>query len=229
MTRLLIMMSMVILAAVPVTTFALDKGEVPEVTIEGLRLVPTTTDIAYVWAVPGVSLSHYQHVYLLEPAVAFRENWRKDQNKYSPSGIIRVTVPDMDRIRDGIKDLFLDVFTKELVAGGYSLVTERAEDVLIVRPAILNLDVDAPDLKRAGTRPSMTRTAGSMTLYMELIDSESDFLLAKAMDPTNDRESHMLQFQTSAANRQAARRLMEPWAKALREVLDETRNVTGSE
>jgi hypothetical protein len=228
MTKLLIMLSLVVLATVPVTTSALDKTEVPEVTVEGLRLVPGTNDIAYVWAVPGISLSQYKHVYLLEPAVAFRQNWKRDQNRGSPSGL-RVTVNDMDRIRAGVKELFLDVFTKELEAGGYSLANERAEDVLIVRPAILNLDVNAPDIQRAGARASMATSAGSMTLYMELIDSESDFLLAKAMDPTSDRESHMLQWQTGAANRQAARLLMEPWAKALRNVLDEARNVTGQE
>lgn len=228
MTKILIILSLIFLATAPGSTTALDKADVPEVTVEGLRLVSGTKDIAYVWAFPGVSLSQYNHVYLLEPAVAFKQGWRKEQNRNSPSGL-RVTVHDMDRIRDGLKDLFLDVFTKELKAGGYSLATERAEDVLIVRPAILNLDVNAPDIQRAGARESMVTSAGSMTLYMELIDSESDFLLAKAMDPTSDRESHMLQWQTGAANRQAARLLMEPWAKALRNVLDEARNVTGQE
>lgn len=228
MTKLLVMLSLIVLAAAPVNTSALDKTEVPEVTVEGLRLVPDTSGIAYVWAAPGVSLSQYNHVYLLEPAVAFRQDWRKEQNKGNPSGL-RVTVHDMNRIRAGVKKLFLDVFTKELEAGGYSLANERAEDVLIVRPAILNLNVNGPDLQRAGTRDSMVTSAGSMTLYMELIDSESDFLLAKAMDPTSDRESHMLQWQSGAANRQAARLMMEPWAKALREVLDEARNVISQE
>jgi len=223
------MLSLVVLTATPVSSIALDKAEVPEVTIEGLRLVPGTRDIAYIWAVPGISLTHYKHVYLLEPAVAFRENWRRDQNRNSPSGVVRVTIPDMDRIRDSIKELFMDVFAKELEAGGYSLVDYRGEDVLIVRPAILNLDVKAPDLQRAGTRPSMSTSAGSMTLYMELIDSESDFLLAKAMDPASDWESHILQFQSIATNRQAARLMMEPWAKALREVLDEARGITYQE
>jgi len=229
MTRLLIMLSLVVLAATPVSSIALDKTEVPAVTIEGLRLVPGTKGIAYVWAVPGISLTHYKHVYLLEPAVAFRENWRRDQNKNSLSGTIRVTIPDMDRIRGSIKKLFMDVFTKELEAGGYTLVDYRGKDVLIVRPAILNLDVKAPDLQRAGTRDSLSRSAGSMTLYMELIDSESDFLLAKAMDPTSDWESHILQFQSVATNRKAARLMMEPWAKALLEVLDEARIITYQE
>jgi len=50
--------------------------------------------------------------------------------------------------------------------------------------------------------------------------------LAKAMDHTADQESMILQWQTGAANRQEARLLMEPWAKALVAALDHARSTT---
>ena len=61
---------------------------------------------------------------------------------------------------------------------------------------------------------------------MELYDSQTDDLLAKALDPTGDRNSAHMQWQTSVSNKAAARRMMKPWAEALRKGLDRSREVT---
>jgi hypothetical protein len=123
----------------------------------------------------------------------------------------------------------MEVFTEELEKGGYELATERAEDVLIVKPAIIDLNVNAPDIRTAGRSNTYTDSAGSMTLYIELYDSETDDLLAKALDPTADRQSGFMQWQTGPANRAAGKRMMRPWAEALRKGLDRAREVTGEE
>ena len=62
-----------------------------------------------------------------------------------------------------------------------------------------------------------------MTLYLELYDSETDDLLAKALDPKADRDSGFMQWQSGPANRAAAKRMMKPWAEALRKGLDKAR------
>jgi hypothetical protein len=121
------------------------------------------------------------------------------------------------------------VFTEELETAGYQLADGRAEDVLIVKAAIIDLDVNAPDTRSAGRSSSFTTSAGSMTLYLELYDSETDDLLAKALDPTADRGTSFMQWQTSVANKAAAKRMMKPWAKALREGLDSSRESTSQE
>ena len=68
-----------------------------------------------------------------------------------------------------------------------------------------------------------------MTLYIDLYDSETDDLLAKALDPTADRQSAFMQWQTGPANRQAGKRMMKPWAEALRDGLDRARQESGSD
>ena len=68
-----------------------------------------------------------------------------------------------------------------------------------------------------------------MTLYMELYDSETEDLLAKAMDSVVDRESMLLQWHSSTANRATAIAMMKPWAKALRNGLDRAREATHQE
>lgn len=220
MKTLLVLLSVIALCTAPISTFAKKKAEIPEYTVEGLKLVPNTKDIAYVWAEEGANLSQYDRVYLIEPFVAFKKNWKREQNR----GTLKVSNSDMERIKKAVAELFIEVFTEELEKGGYTLATERAEDVLIVRPAIIDLNVNAPDLQRGTRAATFTDSAGSMTLYIELYDSETDDLLAKAMDPTADRNSGFMQWQTRVTNRAAGIRMMRPWAEALRKGLDEARH-----
>ena len=220
MKTLLVLLSVIALCTAPISTFAKKKAEIPEYTVEGLKLVPNTKDIAYVWAEEGANLSQYNRVYLVEPHVAFKKNWKRDQNR----GTLKVSKSDMERIKKGVAELFMEVFTEELEKGGYTLATERAEDVLIVKPAIIDLNVNAPDLRMGTQAGTIADSAGSMTLYLELYDSETDDLLAKAVDPTADRRSGLTQLQTSVSNRAAGKRMMKPWAEALRNGLDEARH-----
>jgi hypothetical protein len=220
MKVLLVFLSVIALCTAPIATFAKKKGEIPEYTVEGLKLVPNTKDIALVWAEEGANLSQYDRVYLVEPYVAFKKNWKRDQNR----GHLKVTKSDMERIKKAVAELFMEVFTEELEKGGYKLATERAEDVLIVKPAIIDLNVNAPDLQKAARSATFTESAGSMTLYLELYDSETDDLLAKALDPTADRNTGFMQWQTRVSNRAAGVRMMKPWAEALRKGLDEARH-----
>lgn len=210
----------------PLTTLAKDSSEIPEYTVEGLKLIPGTETIAYVWAEEGADLSQYNHVYLVEPYVAFKKNWQRDQNRNRTSLSNKVGTNDMERMKAGVKELFIEVFTEELQSGGYTMASEKAEDVLLVRPAIIDLDVVAPDVQSASRSTSFASSAGSMTLYMELYDSVTGDLLAKAVDPTSDRDTSMMQWQTSVSNRAAAKRLMKPWAVALRKGLDKSKEAT---
>jgi len=220
MKKILLILSVIILGTAPIETFAKKKTEIPEYTVEGLKLVPNTKNMALVWAEPGADLSQYDRVYLVEPYVAFKKNWKRDQNR----GTLRVNSSDMERIKKSVSELFMEIFTEELAKGGYTLANERAEDVLIVKPAIIDLDVQAPDVRTAGRVNTFTTSAGSMTLYLELYDSETDDLLAKALDAKADRDTGYMQWQTKVANRVAAKRIMQPWAEALRKGLDEARD-----
>jgi hypothetical protein len=221
MKKILMILSLIILGLVPVTSMAKEKKELPEYTVEGLQLVPNSKKMAVVYAEPGANLSQYKRVYLVDPYVAFKKNWQRDQNRTYTN---KVRTSDMDRIKIDVSKLFMEVFTEELEEGGYTLATERAEDVLIVKPAIINLDVTAPDIRSAGRVDTYTRSAGSMTLYLELYDSETDDLLAKALDGKGDRGDGFANWSTTVSNRAAGRRMMKPWAKALREALDEARD-----
>jgi len=222
----LLLLSILALAIASTPALAKKKDELPEYTVEGLKRVENPKNLAIVYAEPGANLAQYDRVYITDPYVAFKKNWQRDQNR---SKSHRISTKDMDRIKLNVQDIFMEVFTEVLNEGGYELADERAEDVLIVKPAIIDLDVHAPDVMSDGRSSPYTQSAGTMTLYIELYDSETDDLLAKAMDPTADRQSSFMQWQTGPANRQAGKRMMKPWAEALRDGLDRAREETGGD
>ena len=195
----------------------------PAVDSEGMELV-RDSELATVYADPGADLSIYNSVWLQDATVAFKKNWARDQQRSTTR--IRIRTSDMEKIQDDVATLFREVFTKELTEGGYQLVEEAGEDVLLVKPAIVNLDVVAPDLQSASFSRSYSNRAGEMTLNVELFDSLTNDKIAKATDRKRDYDRGYAEWRTSVSNRAVARRMMTVWAKALRSALDEARAST---
>jgi hypothetical protein len=201
---------------------ALAKDDLPEITEEGLHKLKDT-DLGLVYAAPGADLSVYSKILLLDASVAFKKNWQRDQNR---SYAHKVRTSDMERMKSGLAELFHEVFAEELTEGGYDLTDEAGEDVLLVRPAIINLDVTAPDVNSGARTYQYAESAGEMTLYIELYDSVTGAIIAKAMDRKRDRERGYFQWQTRVTNTAAAKRILKSWAKTLRDGLDEARAAT---
>ena len=203
---------------------ALAKKSLPAVNDEGMELVEDS-DLATVYADPGADLSIYNRIWLQDATVAFKKNWQRDQNRSDP---FKVRTKDMERIQEDVATLFREVFTKELLDGGYELTEEIGDDVLLVKPAIVDLDVIAPDIQRASRTHSYSESAGEMTLNLELFDSLTGDKIAKATDRKRDYRRGYMEWRTSVSNRADARRMMTSWAKALRSALDEARSATTS-
>jgi len=197
-------------------------NDFPDITEDGLKKLEDT-ELSLVYAVPDATLSGYDKVMLVDATVAFKKNWQRDQNR---SYAFKVRASDMERIKADTAALFREVFTEELTAGGYQLTEEAGEDVLLVRPAIINLDVTAPDVNTASRTYQYAESAGEMTLYVELYDSVTGAIIAKAMDRQRDRERGWLQWQSKVTNAAAAKRIMKGWAETLRKGLDEARAAT---
>ena len=194
----------------------------PEVTVDGLHLVDGT-EMALVYAKPEVDLSHYDRFYVVEPRVAFEKNWLKDQNAI-PNQYVRRE--DMQRIKSELAALFTEVFKQELQNnGGYKLADAPAEDVLVILPAIIDLDVIFPDVPGTRNQRSVIASVGSMMLYMELIDSVTGDKLVKAVDIKYDRTPVRTGIRNSVRNKTAARDMLGEWAELLRLALDEARTV----
>ena len=214
---------MVLFSLVVTGNHAVAQEPVPEVTVEGLQLIKDS-NLTLVYAEPGIDLRQYSKINLDDAYIAFRKNWRRDQNRHHPQ---KVNAKDMARMKAELSSLFREVFSRTLLEGGYELVTERAEDVLLIKPAIINLDVFAPDTMDANRGSSFSETTGEMTLYLELYDSVTDDLIAKALDRNEDRRTGYFQWQNRVTNRAAANRILQVWANVLKQGLDEARGING--
>ena len=192
-------------------TTMLVADDFPEVTEDGLHKI-SDSKLSLVYAKEDVDLSVYNKVLLLDATVAFKKNWKRDQNR---SYSFKVNAKDMERMKSELAELFREVFTETLNEAGHDLVDEAAEDVLIVRPAIVNLDAKAPATLRASRSYQLTDSAGEMTLYIELYDSVTGDILVKALDRRADRRSAYFEWQTKASNRAVAKKMLTGWADTL--------------
>jgi len=160
----------------------------------------------------------FKRVAILEPFVAFRSNWQRDQNR---SRTRNITSRDMNRIKEDVATLFERVLTERLEAGGYEVVDVAGEDVMLVRPAIIDLDITAPDTRTAGRSRTFTASAGAATVYIELFDSLSGDIIGRAADRQAVRRAGgMLTWSNSVTNTVEARRMMGGWADNLVAFLD---------
>ena len=217
---------LLLLISAVATSPAWAKKDLPAVNEEGMELVKDS-ELATVYADPGADLSIYKRVRLEDATVAFKKNWQRDQNRgYS----LKIRDSDMERITEDVATVFREVFTKELQDGGYELTEDVGADVLIVKPAIVDLDVTSPDVKSANRSMSYSESAGEMTLNLELFDSITGDKIVKATDRKRDYDHGYMEWRTSVSNRSDARRMMISWAKALRSALDEAKSsATGSD
>ena len=185
------------------------------------NLVPVEDDnVGMAYIDPNADFTVFRRVKILEPFVAFRADWQRDQNRSSRR--IRVTASDMDRIKADVAALFKEVFTERLEADdGYEVVEETGDDVLLLRPAIIDLDITAPDTRDPGRNRTFSASTGSATIYIELYDSLSGAILGRAADRRGNRRSGTpLTWSTGVRNRTAARRMMATWADPRRAFLD---------
>ena len=196
--------------------------DLPDKTVDGLIRVETkNVDALYVQ--DGATLEPYERVYLVDCTVAFRKNWERDYNRDVRDPSRRIHDDDMQRIQTALAEEFKVVFTRELEDSGYRIASELASDVLIVRPALVNLDVTAPDVMAPGISYTIVNSAASMTLYMEMYDAATNAKIAMVADARADPDRSFGQRANRTTNKAAADRILRHWASRLVKALDEAK------
>jgi hypothetical protein len=191
-------------------------------TSEGLTKVDSkAVDLLY--RRPNASLAGYSKFLIKPVEVQFAKNWDPDRNG-SGSVLYRMSEVDREKIKADLANAFVEVFKEEMAKGGYSLVTQSGEDVLEIQAALVNLYINAPDPSQyAGQVKVYTTDAGEMTLLMQLHDSVTGQLLARALD--REAASHQFwNWTTSVSNTADAKRIIDGWATSLRKALDAARS-----
>lgn len=179
-----------------------------------------------VFVKPDAQIVAYRSVMLDPVQVSFDSNW--DPNRGTRSMSARLNADDIAAIKSDLAELFREIFRDELARGGYQLVDQPGPETLRVTPAIINLFINAPDVSAPGRTRTYTADSGRMTLVVELRDSETGTLLARAVDTQTGRNAGMWTITNRVTNTADARRAIGVWASALRRGLDELYGRAGS-
>lgn len=178
-------------------------------------------DLAY--ARPGATLAGYNQMLLDPVEVAFHKNWNPTKSGRSR---IKLGATERENIRVGVAKIVYDEFVKELQRKStYRVVSAAGPDVLRVRVKIVNLYVNAPDTGAAAPARTYTVSAGEMTLFAELYDSETGELIARVVDQRAARNTGALTLSNSVVNVDEASSIASSWARILRDALDNAHGI----
>ncbi|PKG82008.1 DUF3313 domain-containing protein [Colwellia sp. 75C3] len=193
----------------------------PQVSPDGMELKKSTrSTVAY--KKEGVDFSEYDKVQILPSAVAFKKNWKRDFNRNQTSLSTRIRDNDVIRIKADVAELFDEVFKDEFGKDAkFPLVDKVSSNTLVIRPAIVDLDVAAPDIKSSGNVKTYASDAGQATLFLELYDGVSGEILARILSASVAGDNSHYQWATRVSNRADAKRMIRKWAQALRTKYDE--------
>ena len=200
---------------------ATTRGAEEAMSADGLQKIKVSGfDIAY--AAPGAGLTAYTRVWIEPVSVAFD----KDFKPMRLGSHTKVDSAELEDMRAAVADLVREEFMESLQRGSYEIVAAAGPGVLQLRARIVDLIVNAPDTMEAGRNSSYTEYAGEMTLVLELSDSVTGEVIARAEDREKTLETGLLNRTTSVNNEADARLLVQNWARILRSRLDAAR-VTG--
>jgi hypothetical protein len=195
---------------------SLAAGDSPSSPFPGLELVPSK-NVGALYRRPDADASAYSKIMIGEPVVEFSKNW--NPRNYGTFGL---SAAQLKKIRVDLAAMAKSVFAKALSDGGYEIVTDAADGVLVITPNIVNVFITAPDVPTAGQSRTYAMDAGSATLALQVNDAVSGTLLAVAYDQRQSRSARM-QWRTSGSNRAAASAMLNSWAEQVKRELDATR------
>lgn len=166
-----------------------------------VRVQGSRADQAYIK--PGVDFSKYRQ---LKP-VALEIYYYEGQGGPEPA--------DLERIRAIFREAFLS-----RLEGVYPIVDESGPDVLGVRASLVDAKFhpDTAELQRKGLLTTLV-AAGQLSFFMELTDSVSGEVLARAGDLEKEPDAAMARTQDTGW--QQVETAAARWAELFRDFLDE--------
>jgi len=185
-----------------------------EMTDDGLVRVPSRS-AGGVYRAPDVSFLPYRRIILEPPSISFVKDWLENHPEVSPA--------EFARIRAESVQMFRDEFAREFVERGpYKFADDPAPDVLLVIPAIEDLNIMAPD---AGVAPG-ERTYTSGPLSMKVSGDLRDALTGRVVgrvtmyQPPDRYAFNEMRIANRVTNAHEQRLAFAKWSRLVREALN---------
>lgn len=219
-----------------IQTSAITVGALALVTLAACTTPPagTTTDDGLVlqtdsrfdelYLRPGTSLESFSNYGLETCEVSFRKNWRRDQNQQRPDVTSKVSQENADDIRASIStqcDKYLRAAFSDEPTINIVKTIDSAQNVLVLRPSVVDLNIHAPDTDAPGINRSYTRSFGEMTLVLEMTDAATGQVVARAVEKRRGHDRAFLQPTNRLTNKFETDRILRHWSKQVRASLDD--------
>lgn len=186
---------------------------------EGLKLQSETRRTS-TFIKPGVALSNYKALQIADVSVEFNERWLKNYNRDQKSLSSRLKDKDLNAIRTRFAKQFSKSFSQDLeLNGNYQIVQDAAENTLLIKPAIVDLMINAPYKQTATSNYKMVRVAGRATLALELYDAATGELIGKVINKKETRDHQQLFRTNHVVNNAEFIPVYKSWARNLRKVI----------
>lgn len=184
-------------------------------------VAPTTWDglvqvkskrFALAYLSPDADFSVYHKVMIDPVEIAFKKNYVRDYNSSHRSLSSKVRDSDIERIvTEGSKSA-TQLFTRAFSDAGYQVVITPGPDVIRVHSGVVDIYVNAPDVKSAGRRTVAAPEAGYASFVVEARDSVTGALLGRVLDKRYAGDN-IGAVRTSVSNRADFESLFRTWAK----------------
>lgn len=171
------------------------------------------------WVREGISLASFPDIIFQTAEIQYRPVEPFTRRVSIPSN--RTEFPISEANQERLQKMLSDTFTKELEKSNrFNLVREKGPGVLMVRVTLLDVVSNVPP-ELTGQNDIYLSSVGEATLVIELLDSESNTILARAEDrQAADAPGWDLQRSSSVTNWAEAQRVVRTWATILRSLLD---------
>ncbi len=234
MTRRLLLAAHVGVATFAIALFAGSGGAAPkqprietgpdaEVTHDGLvRVQKSVVDAA--WVKPTLDLTPYKKLMVVSQGVSFRKLEPVNDFQARRESQFPVKEENKARLSRELKEAFEAELMKQ---ERYELVTQPGPDVLLLVGAVIDVVSNIPpdvESARFGRGGVYLTSVGDATLVIELRDSESGEILARAADRRAAESPFAFEVNNVTAWTEV-RRLASYWASLLSKRLEEIEKV----
>ena len=156
---------------------AIQSGPDAEVTFDGLvRVDNSRMDVA--WVRPGIDLSSYNQIMLVGAGIKYRSVREVNRLALSRASEFPLDAEQRERIEASVREVFNEELAK---IDTFQVVQQAGPNTLALTGALIDVVSFVPP-ERAGRVDYYLSTLGAATLVLELSDSQSNQILARAVD-----------------------------------------------
>jgi len=201
----------------------IQAGPNAEVTVDGLHRVDNSVMVLG-YMKPDLDLRHYTKIMLDPVTVAYQKDPGTRRSNQSGQELNFALRPSqMEDLKSWFQEAVVEALTED---NGYEIVETPAPDVLLITAELIDLIVRIPTTQsNSGRTRSAARSYGEVTLIVEVRDSETGAILARAaerQDPTRTGARSLTQVSTVFVKNDTST-LFRHWADLMRERLDQLR------